>query len=353
MYGIGTAVPEHWFSQSDAVKRLNISDQRLAGIFLNSGIAGRYLDLPSVEDSWTASAESSGALVDRHRRTGVALAAEAIGKACLDAGVALESLDYVCCVTSTGFLVPGLSALLCASLDLRSDISRADIVGMGCNAGLNGLNSTVNWSECNPGSLGVLVCVEVCSAAYVFDNTIRTTVVNSLFGDGAAAAVVSTDLSPGSAYGEFQAFSSSIRTDSIDAMRFEWDEVAQRNSFFLDPSVPYVVGSAAQAVVSSILRKVSLTQGEIDSWVIHSGGKKVIDSVRVNLGLSPWDLRHTISILRDYGNLSSGSFLFSLERLIEEPGHCDESVMLITMGPGSTIESAILSDFASRGTKDE
>ena len=85
------------------------------------------------------------------------------------------------------------------------------------------------------------------------------------------------------------------------------------------------------------------TRYDIAHWVVHSGGKKVIDSVAVNLGLTRYDLRHTISVLRDYGNLSSGSFLFSYERLVEEDAvrPADYGV-LMTMGPGSTIETALI-----------
>jgi polyketide synthase Type III len=126
-------------------------------------------------------------------------------------------------------------------------------------------------------------------------------------------------------------------------MRYDWDEPQGKFSFYLDPDIPYVVGAHAELVAGRLLAGTGLRRSDISHWIVHSGGKKVIDAIRVNLGLTRHDMRHTIGVLRDYGNLSSGSFLFSYERLLREsvakPG---EYGVLMTMGPGSTIESALI-----------
>jgi 3,5-dihydroxyphenylacetyl-CoA synthase len=177
------------------------------------------------------------------------------------------------------------------------------------------------------------------------DSTMRTAVVNSLFGDGAAAlALVAGDRPPAIAGGpRILKFASCIITDALDAMRYDWDRDQNRFSFFLDPQIPYVVGAHAEIVVDRLLSGTGVRRSEIRHWLVHSGGKKVIDAVVVNLGLNRHDVRHTTGVLRDYGNVSSGSFLFSYERLLEEgitkPG---EYGVLMTMGPGSTIETALI-----------
>lgn len=106
--------------------------------------------------------------------------------------------------------------------------------------------------------------------------------------------------------------------------------------------MPYVVGANAETALGQLLEATGLGLRDITHWLVHSGGKKVIDAVSINLGLTGHDVRHTTGVLRDFGNLSSGSFLFSYIRLLEEgtarPG--DYSV-LMTMGPGSTIEAAL------------
>ncbi|HXL18319.1 MAG TPA: 3-oxoacyl-[acyl-carrier-protein] synthase III C-terminal domain-containing protein, partial [Streptosporangiaceae bacterium] len=124
--------------------------------------------------------------------------------------------------------------------------------------------------------------------------------------------------------------------------RFDWDDEAGKFSFYLDRDVPYVVGADAEGVIDELLDGSGLRRSEIAHWIIHSGGKKVVDSVRINLGLTARDVRHTTEVLHDYGNLSSGSFLFSYQRLRDEglmrPG---EHILFMTMGPGSTIEAAL------------
>jgi len=126
-------------------------------------------------------------------------------------------------------------------------------------------------------------------------------------------------------------------------MRYDWDNKQGKFSFFLDPDIPYVVGAHAELVVNRLLSEAGLRRGDISHWLVHSGGKKVIDAIRVNLGLTRHDVRHTTDVLRDYGNLSSGSFLFSYQRLLHEkvarPG---DYGVFITMGPGATIETALI-----------
>ncbi len=131
--------------------------------------------------------------------------------------------------------------------------------------------------------------------------------------------------------------------EAIEAMRYDWDEKAGKFSFFLDREIPYVVGAHVEEVVDRLLGANGLRRSDIAHWTVHSGGKKVVDAIKINLGLTDYDLRHTTGVLRDYGNLSSGSFLFSYQRLLEDrvaaPG--DWGVFM-TMGPGSTIETALV-----------
>ncbi len=341
--GVGTATPPTSYSQQDILDMFEVTDRKIRMLFLNSMIERRYLTLPFKDESGKPRFESQGDLLAKHTSMAVQIGAQAIER-CLDGlKLAVRDLDYLCCTTTTGFLSPGLSALLCRKLGIPTSCGRLDIVGMGCHAGLNGLNAVTNWAASNRDRVGLLLCVEICSAAYVFDGTINTAVVNSLFGDGAAAAVVMASPTPRHAAPQLLKFASCIVPEAIDAMRFTWDTNQGKNSFFLDRDVPYMVGAHAEQVVDQLLRGTGLRRSDITHWIIHSGGKKVIDSVKVNLGLSNHDVRHTISVLRDYGNLSSGSFLFSFERLVAEDRiRAGDRGVLMTMGPGLTIEMALL-----------
>lgn len=356
--GVGTAVTEVSYSQRELLDRFRITDPKIRSVFLNSAIERRYLTLPSPSTAAPFPQESQGELLTKHKRLALDMGARAV-RACLqDAGIELADVDYLCCVTTTGFLTPGLSALLIKDMGIGAGCSRVDVVGMGCNAGLNALNATTAWSMAHPGQVAVLLCAEACSAAYVMDSTMRTAVVNSLFGDGAAAIALFADppdaagptpgelpveLTGSSAGPCLLGFASHLIHEAVDAMRYDWDDDEHKFSFYLDPDIPYVVGAHAERVVDRLLADAGLRRSSVAHWLVHSGGKKVIDAVRMNLGLTRQDLRHTTWVLRDYGNLSSGSFLFSYERLLEEGCvRAGDFGVLMTMGPGSTIETALV-----------
>jgi polyketide synthase Type III len=346
--GVGTAVSAQSYSQQEVLDAFRISDPRVRSIFLNSAIERRHLSLPPRAADGTRAIEAQGDLLDKHKRLAVDMGTRAIAACLKNAGASIDDIDHLCCVTSTGFLTPGLSALLIRDLGIPPRCSRVDVVGMGCNAGLNALGVAAPWSAAHPGQLAIVLCAEACSAAYAFDSTMRTAVVNSLFGDGAAAIALTSDtagddLLPAAVGPRILSFASHIITDAIGAMRYDWDSAQGKFSFFLDPDIPYVVGAHAELVIGRLLNGTGLRRSDISHWLVHSGGKKVIDAIRVNLGLSRYDVRHTTGVLRDYGNLSSGSFLFSYERLLREgvtmPG---DYGVLMTMGPGSTIETALI-----------
>lgn len=346
--GVGTAVTGESYSQRDLLDIFRITDPRVRSVFLNSAIERRYLSLPPAGDDGARADETQGELLAKHKALAIDMGARAIDAALKNAGAGIEDIGHLCCVTTTGFLTPGITALLIREMGIAPQCSRVDVVGMGCNAGLNALGVTAAWAAAHPRKLAVQLCVEACSAAYVFDSTMRTAVVNSLFGDGAAAIAVTSDdsgdrLPPAPQGPRILSFASHIVTDAVGAMRYDWDDAQGKFSFYLDPDIPYVVGAHAEVVIGRLLAGAGLRRSDIRHWLVHSGGKKVIDAVRVNLGLTRHDVRHTTGVLRDYGNLSSGSFLFSYERLLRErvtePG---DYGVLMTMGPGSTIETALI-----------
>ncbi|MFI6321627.1 3,5-dihydroxyphenylacetyl-CoA synthase DpgA [Nonomuraea sp. NPDC050556] len=350
LMGVGTATSPDCYSQMDLLDRYGITDLRIRSMFLNSHIERRFLNLPEPGPNGQPLPETQGQLLDRHRSQGLVMAAEALRRCLESIGATLDDVRFLACVSSTGWLTPGFTALLIKHLDMRRDCGRLDVVGMGCNAGLNGLNPVATWAESNPGQLAVMLCVEVCSAAYVFDGTMRTAVVNSLFGDGAAAvAVRAGEPSDASAVERSKSgpalvgYARHLITDAVDAMRYDWDENHGKFSFFLDRDVPYVVGAHVERVIDELLGRAGLQRSAVRHWLVHPGGKKVIDAVRVNLGLTINDLRHTMAVLRSYGNVSSASFLFAYHMLQEEASAIPGDIgVMMAMGPGSTIEAALL-----------
>jgi len=343
---VASAFPERSYTQEEIGALLGLENRVVRKLLRSPHIQKRHLYLPE-RDGHTGRVlpESAADLHAKFRQGALDIGSRAISNALDAASLAPADVDYLLCVTSTGFMVPGLSSLFSRELGFDRRILRADVVGMGCNAGLNGLNPLVQWVRNHPGQVALLVCCEINSAMYVLDESPRTGIVNSLFGDGAAAAVLTTGAG-GAQAGPLPCvidFESYCIPEEWAAMRFDWNDAAGKWSFFLDRDIPYVIGFNVRKPLERLLQRNGLGFSAIKHWVVHTGGGAVIDSVKLSLGLEEHDVRHTRSVLRDYGNISSGSFLVSLERLLAE-GHVsagDRGVM-VTMGPGAQIETALL-----------
>jgi 3,5-dihydroxyphenylacetyl-CoA synthase len=347
---VGSAFPETAYSQQEIGALLGLENRAVRKLLRAPHIQKRHLYLPE-KDTRTGRLlpESAADLHAKFRKGALEIGSRAIRNALDAASASVADVGYMLCVTSSGFMVPGLSSLFSRELGFNRRLLRADVVGMGCNAGLNGLNPLVQWVKNHPGQVALLVCCEINSAMYVLDETPRTGIVNCLFGDGAAATVLTgysrneTGPLPSGPVPYVMDFESFCIPEQWAAMRFDWNDDAGKWSFYLDRDIPSVIGFNVREPLERMLERNGLNVAAIKHWVLHTGGGAVIDSVKLSLGLEEHDVRHTRSVLRDYGNISSGSFLVSLERLLAEgcasPG--DRGVM-VTMGPGAQIEAALL-----------
>ena len=346
---VGSAFPDTSYSQEEIEALLGVENRVVRKLLRAPHIAKRHLYLPA-RDGRTGRLlpESAAGLHAKFRAGALDIGSRAIRGALDAVSLSAADVDYMLCVTSSGFMVPGLSSLFSRELGFDRRLLRADIVGMGCNAGLNGLNPLVQWVRNHPGGVALLVCCEINSAMYVLDETPRTGIVNSLFGDGAAAAVLTTRAGNGTAPQssgpapcviDFESF---CIPEQWAAMRFDWNDDAGKWSFYLDRDIPYVIGFNVREPLERLLERNGLDFPAIRHWVLHTGGGAVIDSVKLSLGLGEHDVRHTRSVLRDYGNISSGSFLVSLERLLAEGcASAGDRGVMVTMGPGAQIETAL------------
>ncbi len=339
---VGTANPPDTYSQQDLVDLFQPDDPRLAQFFTNSHIKTRHLVLPRPGPDGVVPDEDGEALLAKHRTWAVDLGVQAIERCLAPKGLAPGDIDALVTVTTTGMLCPSLSSLVSPPLGLRRNVQRADIVGMGCNAGMNGLATVARLAAARPGANVVLLSAEICSAGYVFDMTMRTAVVNSLFGDAVSALLVRVDPADDHTDGpHLLDFESYLAHEAGPDMRYDFED--GRWSFYLDRDIPYKIGATIEIPVDALLTRHGLKRRDVSHWIVHSGGKKVVDSIKYNLKITDHDVRHTRSILQNYGNISSSAFIFAYKLLMEEGVvRAGDYGVTIAMGPGVSLETGLL-----------
>lgn len=344
---VATANPPKKYTQLEVIDLFGTTDKKIRKLFQKSHISGRYLFLPEPGEDGTIPNESNHELITKHLNGSIELGTKAAGKCLAQLNIDITEIDHVVCVTSTGLLLPGVSAHLVKHLKFRNNIQRTDIVGMGCSAGLPSLRvATQSAAADGPGKKVLLLCIEISSSAYVNYETIQAAVVNSLFGDGATALLLETQKeSPGIEGPRVIGFESRILTEHMNLLKYDLFENAENKlSLILSKELPYIIGNNIENVLNGLLNKYGLKKRDISHWVVHAGGRKVLESIKYNLGLSNHDIRHTMIVHKEYGNMSSGSVFFSLERLTKEKvAKKGDLGVLISMGPGLSIESCLLS----------
>lgn len=343
---IATANPPNKYTQLEVVELFGTRNIKIKKLFKKSHIKGRYLYLPNPGENGIISNETNHELISKHLKGSIELGTIATRKCLSQQGVDVSEIDHIICVTSTGLLLPGVSAHLVKHLKFRNDVQRTDIVGMGCSAGLPSLRCAVESATAGgPGKKVLLLCIEISSAAYVNYETIQAAVVNSLFGDGAAVLLIETrEGSSHTGGARVIGFESRILVEHMDLLRYDMFENEEKKiSLILSKELPYIIGNNIENVLSGLLNKYGLKKRDITHWIVHAGGRKVLESIKYNLGLSNHDIRHTMLVHEEYGNMSSSSVFFSFERLHkEEIAKKGDLGVLISMGPGLAIESGLL-----------
>jgi alkylresorcinol/alkylpyrone synthase len=201
---------------------------------------------------------------------------------------------------------------------LRANVQAFDLVGQGCGAALPNLALADALIAASASQLVLSVCVEVSSAAMYLDNDPGVLVSACLFGDGAGAAVLSAQPVRHKRSIEWSGRSSYLEPGQRDALRFEQRGGMLRN--ILTRPVPTLAAEYAQHVLETELTRAQLKVRDIVNWIMHAGGRDVLQALRERIGLSADDLRYSAAILDEYGNMSSAFVYFVLEAALEDNG---------------------------------
>jgi alkylresorcinol/alkylpyrone synthase len=311
--------------------------ERLLSVFVNSGIESRYFSVPA---EWFNQPHSIAEKNRLYIESATDLCAEASRKAMATAGLAPEAIDYIVYLNTTGIATPSIDARLINVLGLRHDIRRTPIWGLGCAGGVAALSHAYHYLLGHPNDTVLVVCAELCGLTFLADDFSRSNLVASaLFGEGAAAVIVKNSTQSDGL--QLIATNSRFYPDSLDVMG--WNVVEAGLQVIFAQRIPDIVAAHAREDLRSFLQRHELTLDDIEEYLFHPGGTKVLAAYETALGIDNGKFEHARSTLRDFGNMSSVTVLFVLRRFLEHTDRERNRYSLVSaLGPGFCSESVLV-----------
>ncbi|MGB6399952.1 MAG: type III polyketide synthase [Bradyrhizobium sp.] len=340
LVSLATSVPPHLFHQDEILKAARgvMADrysqfETLASLFANTGIRHRYGVKPM---EWYLERRGWPERTQAFLEGAESLFLDVARKAIANADLAPADIDTVVTVCSTGIATPTLEARAASKLGFRTDISRVPIFGLGCAGGVSGLSIASRLAQSRPGTNVLLVALELCTLAVRHDELTKANVVAaSLFGDGAAAVVLRAG--DGGAT-RIEATGEKLWPETLDVMG--WSVDPEGFGVIFQRTIPDFVRDNLGPAVAEILARMELSIDDIDRFVCHPGGTKVIVALERALALDQGALDHEREVIADYGNMSAPTVLFVLERL--RAHGLPKRSLLTSLGPGFTASCVAL-----------
>lgn len=346
IHAIATATPQYAITQDDAHDwAVQLSDPgprkgTARAIYRKSGVGQRHsvvLDGQGGPISFYTPGEDAPSTSVRMRKyvaDTLPLATRSTARALEDAGVPANTIDHLVAVSCTGFGAPGWDTGLYQAVGLSPDCPRTQVGFMGCHGAFNGIRAAALAVGTNKAP-ALVCCTELCSLHHHYGWDPEKIVANALFADGSAAAVLS-DQREG-AVAKFVASTSRVVPDTADLM--SWHIGDHGFEMTLDASVPDVIAGSLHQWLSDWLTQYDVRVSDVAGWAVHPGGPRILLAVEESLDLDSTALDASKSVLADYGNMSSPTVLFILDRLRQ---HVRGPVVALGFGPGLTFEAMLL-----------
>jgi alkylresorcinol/alkylpyrone synthase len=329
---VATAVPPTILRQEEIVARVgrlfdspSSAIDRLLPAFAHAGIATRHSCVP-VE--WFERDHGWPERSQLYREHAVILLEAATRDCVARAGCGYADIDAIVTVSTTGIATPTLDTLLMERLPFRRDVTRLPIFGLGCAGGVLGLARAAALARARPGTRVLFLVVELCALTFRKRDQSKSNIIGAaLFGDGAAAALITDDAGGPAltATGEY------TWPDTLGVMGWHIEDDGLGVLFSRD--IPHFVRSQFRAALDGFLGKNGRALAEIDRFVCHPGGAKVIDALESAFALPQGELWAAREVLHDYGNMSAATVIFVLERMLPSGG---KTHLLTALGPGFT-----------------
>jgi alkylresorcinol/alkylpyrone synthase len=342
---VSKAIPEYCRKTEEIIPFLDTwlhgQDERfirkVKKIFENAAVDKRYAIMSPEEVFTKTSFEEKNRI---YMRESIKLGSKCLSDALVKASWKATDIDYLITVSCTGIMIPSLDAYLINLLELRQDVVRLPVTEMGCAAGISGIIYAKNFLKTNPGKRAAVIAVEAPSATFQHEDFSMTNIVSAaIFGDGAACVLLSShedDQGPEIIAEEMYHFYNAERMMGFDLTNSGLKMV-------LDIAVPENIESHFPDIVHPFLAKSNMKIEDIDHLIFHPGGKKIVQVVESLFGSMGKNIDDTKEILRMFGNMSSATVLYVLERFLE-PGRAakgDKGFML-SFGPGFSAQRVLL-----------
>ena len=328
----------------------NTDNRKLKYLYHHSGIDHRYSVIPDYSrevDDWefypqTENLEPFPSLEQRislFNKSAAPLSVRAIQQ-CIDGIIRDNEITHLITVSCTGMSAPGLDLQVMELMDLPKNIYRTSVNFMGCYAAIHGLKmaDAICCSEKN--AKVMIVCTELCTLHFQKEPTIDSIASSLLFGDGAAAVLVTSDEYNKKGLRLDQFYSEVITKGKKD---MAWELSSSGFLMTLSGFVPELLEEDFNPLVTRALEKAKVERKEIAQWCIHPGGRRILDAIHRSLSFTNGDLRYSYETLKEVGNLSSATILFVLKKIMNSGLTSGQRVFGAAFGPGLTMETFVAS----------
>jgi len=306
-------------------------------------LARKLFSHPSIQERHFAIADPESFFMEdpdqrihRFTESSIELSSRAITEALNDAGLSKDDVRGLVVNTCTGYICPGISTYLIERLGLKRNTRAYDLVGSGCGGAIPNLEVAASLLNSFSDGVVISVSVEICSATFQAGDDLSLLVSNTLFGDGAAAAVLWKR--PEGL--QLMSSASSYVPEYRDAIRYVHKGGQLYNQ--LSTNLPHLVKHAVRKVVEDVTEARSLELDDIHHWALHTGGEKIINTIRDEIGLPEGRLEATRRVLSEYGNMSSPTVWFVLNEILSKGIKKGEWGIMIAFGAGLSAHALLL-----------
>lgn len=310
--------------------------RKVLKLFEGAGVDRRYSIMEADEVFLNSSFEEKNNI---YVREVIKLAEQSLQKSLKKVDLQPTDIDYIITVSCTGIMIPSVDAYLINSLQMRQDIVRLPVTEMGCVAGVSGIIYAKNFLKANPNKRAAVISVEAPTATFQHEDFSMANIVSAaIFGDGAASVILSSyehDKGPNVIDEAMYHF-----YDSIDVMGFKL--VNTGLEMILDKKVPETISSHFPMIVHPFLERNNLTIEDINHLIFHPGGKKIVNTVEALFKSLGKNIDDTKEVLKLYGNMSSATVLYVLERFMDGDRQQGEKGLMLSFGPGFSAQRILL-----------